>query len=194
MIKKLTMILALPTVLAVACSTSTSEPTWDPTFAKRIPDAAGLSNIARISSGLYRGAEPTERGYATLEKMGIKTVISFRRFNSSRKDVERAGLEYVGIPIMASVGSKPPRKTQLKRFFDTVFDPSKQPVYIHCKYGKDRTGMMAALYRIEHEGWTNSKAIEEMQAFGYHNFFRDLIGYVRDYQPRGFKPPEHRQN
>ena len=48
--------------------------------------------------------------------------------------------------------------------------------------------MMAAIYRIEREGWTNEEAIEEMRAFGCHHIYRDLIGFVRSYSPRGFTP------
>jgi protein tyrosine/serine phosphatase len=57
-------------------------------------------------------------------------------------------------------------------------------VFFHCARGADRTGMFGAIYRIEVEGWTNAEAIEEMQAFGYNDFYKDLIGYVRDYRPR----------
>ncbi len=46
---------------------------------------------------------------------------------------------------------------------------------------------MAALSRIEIDGWTK-EAIEEMKAFGYHTYDRDLIDCVRNYQPRGFQP------
>jgi hypothetical protein len=64
-------------------------------------------------------------------------------------------------------------------------DPAAQPVFFHCRHGKDRTGTMAALYRIEVDGWTNEEAIEEMLAFGYHTIYQDLIDYVRAYEPRG---------
>ena len=43
-------------------------------------------------------------------------------------------------------------------------------------------GTMAALYRIEVDGWSPSEAIEEMLAFGYHTYYESLINCVRDYQ------------
>jgi protein tyrosine/serine phosphatase len=190
MLRKRTLIFAASLMVLAACSAPPTDPASNPDFAKLLPDAGGLSHVARITEDLYRGAQPTDLGYDTLRKMGIKTVISFRRFNTSRKVAEAAGLNYVAIPIYASVGSSPPSDAQVKRFFDTVYDPAKQPVFFHCQHGKDRTGMMAALFRIEREGWSNTKAIEEMQTFGYHDVFRDLIGYVRKYKPRGL----HRQH
>ncbi len=68
-----------------------------------------------------------------------------------------------------------------------ALDPKNQPGFFHCARGKDRTGTFAALWRIEVDGWTPDEAIEEMQAFGYHNYFDNLIAFVRDYKPRGFK-------
>ena len=157
--------------------------------AARIPDVGGLRNIARLTPGLYRGAQPTGDGYRRLQRMGVKTVINLRRFTDLRDEVEAAGLDYVAIPIYASIGSSPPTDEQLQVFFDTVLDPCSQPVFMHCKHGKDRTGMMAGLFRIERQGWTNREAIDEMQDFGYHDVFRDLIGFVREYVPRGYQAP-----
>lgn len=156
-------------------------------MAERLPDGRGLSHVARISDGLYRGSQPTEEGYKALKEMGVKTVVTFRVFNSYEKEAKAAGLEQVRIPIHASIGSTPPTEEQVKRFFEVVLDPEKQPVYIHCKHGKDRTGTMAALYRMEVDGWTAGEAIEEMQAFGYHDLYKDLIAFVRSYTPHGFK-------
>lgn len=157
-----------------------------PSFAARIADGAGLENAARVSPVLYRGAQPDEEGYERLRELGVKTVVSLRRFHSTREQTEAAGLGYLRLPIYAAIGSEPPSDEQVRRFFATVLDPDRQPVYVHCKYGSDRTGVMAALYRIECDGWSNDDAIREMQAFGYHDVYRDLIEFVRDYEPRGF--------
>ena len=162
-------------------------------MAQRLDNRQGLEHVARINNNLYRGAQPTEEGYRTLKEMGIKTVICLRYRTSHRKEAEAAGLEYVELGIHADVGSTPPTAEQVKLFFDTVLDPSKQPVYWHCKHGKDRTGTMAAIYRIERDGWSNKEAEEELHAFGYHTIFKDLIAFVRDYKPRGFKPGASRR-
>jgi protein tyrosine/serine phosphatase len=54
----------------------------------------------------------------------------------------------------------------------------------------DRTGMMAGLYRIETQGWQPAAAMEEMRLLGYHDWYNDLINYVRDYVPRGYSVPD----
>jgi len=92
----------------------------------------------------------------------------------------------VEIPLKADLGSVPPDDGELKRFFEVVLDPARQPVYIHCAFGKDRTGTMAAIYRMEIDGWTPDEALQEMDSFGYHTYYKDLAQFVRDYKPRGF--------
>lgn len=178
--------LVVTCLLAIAACAS--GPTAVPArgLAPRLADGDGLSNVAMVSPALYRGAQPDAAGYGRLDSMGVKTVISFRNFLTSGDRAVAAGLDYVSIPIYASIGSSAPTDQQVAQFFAIVLDPARQPVFMHCRHGEDRTGVMAALYRIECDGWTNDEAIAEMQAFGFRDIFRDLIDFVRDYKPRGF--------
>src|SRR5579864_5356110 len=131
-------------------------------------------------------AQRPEEGFKQLKAMGVKTVIDFRSYHSTKKLVEAAGMRAIEIPIKADLGSTPPDEVALKKFFEVVLDPANQPVYIHCAFGKDRTGTMAAVYRLEVDHWTPEEALQEMEAFGYHNIYRDLINFVRAYKPRGY--------
>ncbi len=155
-------------------------------LAQRLPGVPGVENFARVNPSLYRGAQPTDEGLKQLKAMGIKTIIDFRSYHSTQKEVAAAGMTPVEIPLKADLGSTPPDDGELKKFFEVVLDPAKQPVYIHCAFGKDRTGTMAAVYRLEMDGWTPDEALQEMEAFGYHNIYRDLIAFVRSYKPRGY--------
>jgi len=186
--------LALLVLAAVAVPGCGSDPgekkatatTTQKAFAQRIVGVAGLENFARVSPALYRGAQPTEEGFRQLKAMGVKTVIDFRSHHSTKKQVEDAGMTALEIPLKADLGSVPPSEEELKAFFKAVLDPARQPCYIHCAFGKDRTGTMAAVYRLEVDGWTPEEAMQEMEAFGYHNIYRDLVNFIRTYKPRGF--------
>ena len=160
-------------------------------LAQRLPGVPGVENFARVCPALYRGAQPTEEGFRQLKAMGVKTVVDFRSYHSTKKQVEAAGMKAVEIPLKADLGSVPPSDDELKEFFKVIMDPANQPVYIHCAFGKDRTGTMAACYRMEVDGWTPEEAMQEMEAFGYHTIYKDLIGFIRTYKPRGYcKLPE----
>src|SRR5262249_53768513 len=87
-------------------------------FAQRIPGVPGLENFARVNPNLYRGGQPTEEGFRQLKAMGVKTVIDFRSYHSTKKQVEAAGMAAVEIPLKADLGSTPPDDEALRRFFE----------------------------------------------------------------------------
>jgi protein tyrosine/serine phosphatase len=152
-----------------------------------LPDpGTGIRRFAWVDSGqVARGGQPDDDGLRWLADHGFRTVITFRQHHDEEAALARAGLPLVEIPIQCDLfGSSPPTEAQVAQFLSIARDSSRRPVYFHCARGADRTGMFAALYRIEVDGWTNAEAIEEMQAFGYNNFYKDLIGYVRTYRPR----------
>lgn len=148
------------------------------------PAAAGVApvpieNFGKVSDALYRGAQPDAKGLAALKAMGVKTVVNLRNHH---EDERVQGLEFVDLPMHASLDSEPPSPEQVREFLAIVRDPARQPVFVHCAHGKDRTGTMCAVYRMEVDGWTNDRAFEEMQTFGFHDWYTDLERYVRDYR------------
>jgi hypothetical protein len=58
-------------------------------------------------------------------------------------------------------------------------DQSRQPVYVHCAHGADRTGVVVALYRVIYEHWDPWKAYDEMYKNG-HNWFHILFTNAMD--------------
>ena len=179
-------LLLLPAVLALAACACSPAPATLPAFATPAPEL-GITHAAKMSEGVYRGAQPDAAGMKTLKGKGFRTVITFRTGDAEAKKAAAAeGLEVIEIPIEARLTSTPPSDEQVKQFFEVVLDPARRPVYFHCAFGKDRTGTMAALYRIEVDGWTPEQAIAEMEHFGFREWYRDLEKFVREYRPRGF--------
>lgn len=155
-------------------------------FAERIEDVNAPRNMAKIEPWLYRGADASKEKLDFLKQLGIKTVINFRYWGSIEKDVAKAGMTPVSIPLIADFrGSEAPTEDQLRYFFYLLNDKSMHPIYFHCMHGCDRTGTMAACYRIE-QGWTPEEAIEEMQHFGFHDNWVDFMKFVKTYTPRGY--------
>lgn len=172
-----------------ACTSTPTGPGRSSTgrdFARPDPGAP-VSNFAWITERVARGGQPDKGGMKFLRERGFKTIVNFRSNHTDRELAKDAGLESIEIPVHADVfGSTPPTEEQLKAFFAAVLDPAKQPIFFHCAHGKDRTGTLGALYRMEVDGWTSDEAIEEMRYFGYHTFYQDLIAFVREYKPRGY--------
>jgi L-ascorbate metabolism protein UlaG (beta-lactamase superfamily)/protein tyrosine phosphatase (PTP) superfamily phosphohydrolase (DUF442 family) len=145
-------------------------------------EARGISRFVEIEPGLARGGQPTSEGLEFLRERGYRTVISFRRNSRERRALEGMGIRYVQIPLRAGLfGAAPPSREDVARFLSVVSDSSQRPVFIHCRRGKDRTGAMAAIYRIEACGWSNEDAVREMLSFGFDRRYRKLMNYVRAY-------------
>jgi endonuclease/exonuclease/phosphatase family metal-dependent hydrolase len=157
-------------------------PAGGPVMATR-DTSLGIENAAWISPTLLRGGRPGARSLATLKERGFRTIVNFTRDEDERREARRLGLDYYELPITAHLWSSVPTRTQLREFFLLTLDPARRPLLLHCAGGHDRTGLMSALYRIEAEGWTNGEAIQEMQGFGYHDWYKDLIDFARRYVP-----------
>lgn len=133
----------------------------------------------QISERLFRsGLAANESEYAFYRAQGIKTIVDLRQgadTDDERAKAEAFGFRYVNIPL--SQASTPSDYLHAeRRFFSVVDDPQNGRVVFHCRHGKDRTGLMAALYRVEREQWSPETAIEEWRAFdGYASDWGDEI-------------------
>ena len=133
------------------------------TWAWPVEGKPGLSNFYQVRDTLYRDAQPEKEGVAELNKMGIKTVVNLRTFNSDRDQCKEAGLDYVKISMQAWEGED----DEIVDFLKIVSDPDRQPGFVHCQHDADRTGTVCAIYRLAIESWAKEQAIEEMTQGGY---------------------------
>ena len=136
----------------------------------------GVPNLYKVSDDLYRGGQPTSRGMRALKDAGVKTIVNLRSFHSDRDEIGDIELNYEHIYMKAWH----PEDKEAARFLRIVTDRTKVPVFVHCKYGADRTGTMCAIYRIAVQGWTKEEAIKEMTGggYGFHGVWKNLLRYV----------------
>jgi hypothetical protein len=104
-------------------------------------DAEGLHNVYRLADGLYSGGSPEgDEGFASLRRLGVKTVLSV---DGAKPDLVRArkyGLRYVHLPI----GYDGVPRQQALRIARAVRD-LPGAVYVHCHHGKHRGPAAAAV-------------------------------------------------
>ena len=167
-------------ILFVAMSVEVA-PLWaaerNPKWAEPVA-AEGVPNLYRIAPGLYRSAQPSAEGMRSLEKMGIKTVVNLRNFNSDDKELKGTTLKGVSI----SMNTWDVDVEEIVEVLKILRDPSGAPYLIHCQHGADRTGTMSAMYRIVLQGWSKRDAIEEMTegGYGYHSIWGNLIELIEE--------------
>src|SRR5438552_2599512 len=142
----------------------------------------GVKNFGEVTPFLYRGAQPSRKGFETLAAMGVKIVVDARLSgkDAEKKTVTGFGMQYVAIPWHCLF----PRDKTLAQFLAVLGDNPKKKVFVHCRYGDDRTGMMIAAYRMAVEHWTPEEAWSEMQKFGLNRICFPLQSYEKSFPER----------
>jgi len=132
-----------------------------------------------VPGKLYRGGQPeTPEDFETLRKQGIRTIINLK---TTDDEIEWEGetARHFGITMISrQTGSFfSPSDEHVNEIQEMLIDPTLQPVYIHCRHGKDRTGLMVGIYRVEQQGWTPNDAYAEMRAIGFNPWLLGLRSY-----------------
>ena len=145
-----------------------------------------IENFGRVNENYYRGGQPDDDDYADLAALGVKTLINLTSDDAKANEralVEGAGMSYVQIPMTTH---EQPTLDKVAEFLAIVNDPTRQPVYVHCVGGRHRTGVMSAVYRMTHDGWTAEQAFKEMKHYKFgadflHPEFKSFVyGYHVD--------------
>lgn len=154
-----------------------------------------IKNYHHIDSVVSRGAKPTEVQISELRNHGYKHIISFCTHYDPRtgtanglpqeaKWAEKQGIKFHWLPFYAK--DNPP-KNYIKKFFE-VTDKARlnnERVFIHCRYGADRTGVFSAIYKIRNYKASLDKTIKEMLKYGHDAYGNpNLIPFVIKYKHR----------
>ena len=149
------------------------------------PRYAELPNFHLVNPQLYRGGQPLDGGLRRLKDLGVKTVVNLRGEDGhTRAESEEArslGLRYYSIALP---GFSRPEDEETGRVLGIINDPENQPVFIHCRRGKDRTGTIVACYRISHDGWTAARAKDEARRYGLGWVEIGMRHYIDKYYAR----------
>jgi protein tyrosine/serine phosphatase len=147
-------------------------------------DIGGIHNAGKINDVLFRGAQPTENGLAELKKLGITTIVDLRgedreKYEWERKEAESLGMRFVHLSVS---GWAPPSDEQVAQFLALFRDDPHQKVFVHCRFGDDRTGVFVATYRMAVDKWSPEKAMDEMYFFGFNGFWHpSMKNFIREF-------------
>lgn len=125
-------------------------------------DYPGLHNVVAYAPDVLSGSVPEgEEGFASLQKLGIKTVLSVDGAEPELDKAARYGLKYVHLPITYS-GFDEKRKLELAKAVRDL----PRPMYMHCHHGKHRSAGAAGAAVVS-LGWsTPDEAVARMKVSG----------------------------
>ncbi len=100
-----------------------------------------------------------------LKSKGVKTIIDLENTADVQDRyaalVKKAGMKRIHIPLN---DMKAPDPAQWR----VINAAMKRPVYIHCKWGEDRTGLIIAKYLIVDKGYSVKEALDAVSTGGSH--------------------------
>jgi protein tyrosine/serine phosphatase len=150
---------------------------WDYTHGKRLREM--------VPGRVYRSGQMTASGFAdAVRRFHLRTILNLQDdypdpdialgyFTAKTvKESElcrRLGVRFVFLPpdTVSRRKSRVRRPEAIDRFLRMMDDPQTYPVLIHCRAGLHRTGVLAAVYRMEYQGWGREEAIRELKADGF---------------------------
>ncbi len=137
----------------------------------------GVPNLHKVSSHLYRSAQPTPVGFQALHTTGIAHVLNLRQYHSDDAKAQGTPLNLQHIRINAADFGEREIRDALQ-----VIAQSREPVLVHCLHGADRTGTVVAAYRMVCQGWNKQQAITELTqgGYGYHSMFENIPAFLND--------------
>jgi protein tyrosine/serine phosphatase len=135
-------------------------------------------NLFKVTELFYRSARLHEKDLPLLKSLGIATVVSLRSFHSDRRMLSQSGMRAVRVGINTWQINDRNMAAALRAIRDAEKDG---PVLLHCMHGADRTGLVAAMYRIAFQGWDKLQALAELTegGYGYHTLWKNIPSYLQ---------------
>ena len=154
-------------------------------------DARVPNSCVVVAQTLWRGARPDRLAAETLVQLGAKTVVNLELLNDDKAAFQDANFSlteareigYFRAPDWEPLAVMAPKEVDehVTRFL-AIARTQPAPIYVHCRSGQNRTGIMIAAYRV-FNGTPIDVAIEDMKGYGGIWFQHDAA-YVRSLTPQ----------
>ena len=136
-----------------------------------------ITNFHRVDDTLMRGAKPTKDQLKELKDNGVRTIISFctnynptnpqpQKMPDEAEWAKQLGMKFHWLPFRSKDN---PSEDYVNSFFSIINDAKAkgEKVFIHCRHGADRTGLFAALYRLQYQNVRLSDVVTELMEYGH---------------------------
>jgi hypothetical protein len=126
-----------------------------------------INRFFKINDNLYRGSAPTTRDVIDLrDNFGIRRIVSLDKTAGEKisRICKLLAINHIIIPIDAT--KIEPIAYLLAQDLDELL-MGNGPTFVHCIQGKDRTGMVIAMWDCKHGGTTYDEAIKRAKSLGF---------------------------
>jgi len=137
--------------------------------------ASPIANFCEVQPKvLWRGAKPDKNASAWLINSGVKTIINLELLYDDIDTLHEAKVNNAGLyqldyfrvktwePLYAFAHDAADDDVI---HFLAIAKQAKQPMYVHCRAGENRTGVMIAAYKIILKNQDMTDVVNEMQSY-----------------------------
>lgn len=173
-----------------------------------------ITNFHEVTGGIYRGARPTDAGLEYLTHLHVRTVIDLQggdviKFDPTLNDwfeqgetpasiaeedaeTTSLGMTFYNYPLSSFEDVSAKEDSEIDEVLSIMHDTSAQPVFVHCEHGRDRTGLVVALYEVEYLGYSVKHAHKEWEAMGHSGAIQLATHELDDYYDKKTKELVHK--
>jgi protein tyrosine/serine phosphatase len=136
------------------------------------PAAAGseLKHFGSVDDGVYKGSRPkSDADYQFLQSLHIKYIVDLQVLPFLSHLEQKKAKKYGITVLLGTMNASPfsPSEKHVDQILSTLRDGRYHPVYFHCKLGRDRTSVIAALYKMYFLGMTEPEGMQYLHDNGY---------------------------
>ena len=126
-------------------------------------------NFHIVNDRIWRSAQPSKESIDVMKKHGLKTIINLRGSEENHlwesRICDSLGIQYFHMPMD---GREVPDTADLNNILRIIENQQNQPVMYHCLGGKDRTGIVTAIYHLKNSDVSFEEVHKEMLMYGYN--------------------------
>src|SRR5579862_7360317 len=131
---------------------------------------SSLKHFGSIDDGVYKGSRPkSDSDYRFLQSLHVRYIVDLQVFpfltRFEKKKAKRYGITL--IPGIMNASPLSPSEKHVDRTLAMLREERYHPVYFNCKFGRDRTSIIAALYQMYFLGMTAEEAQQYLHDSGY---------------------------
>jgi Tyrosine phosphatase family len=126
-----------------------------------------IKRLLKVCDGLFRGSAPSPEDVVNLHQhFGIKKIVSLDERAAHRIDRITKALQIDHITIPINGMDLDPIVSLLSHDLKSLL-LDNGPTYVHCLEGKDRTGMVVAMFQCRYLGLSSQQALQEAKKIGF---------------------------
>jgi len=131
--------------------------------------------MIKVTEGIYRGP------YLEIitSQLGLKSILNLQTHGDT-EELEQCYRHGIALYDFDVFGMWVPNIDDMRLALLIMQDPKTHPLYVHCTHGRERTGLLCALYRIHIQQWELDIAHSEMVKLGGRWTHRWMLKYLSE--------------